>query len=912
MPQTAPLVVIRLLGAWLHPDTSFRTRSALERQLHTRAGLVGLLCLTTSVAAGLSWLWFLIRADASSMTGLHWPGLQATGIAASLIAFSVFAPQPMFRTRNAARTRVLLDNPSASIQSWQATTLTFDAVLVGGMLAGLYLAPRIAFIGFGIALALKCALTVHNQLGNDPNARFHALVEGWFSGFITLVAYLIVHPQANDAVPGAPILAMILAAIAALVLGLTFNSTLQWVSGSHTPWDWVRAALDSRRFIVGLVSALLAWVIAWVDTVVRHLSGTEADPAIGLSTLGAFVAGWLALWCGSIWIWRREAMRILFMWSEHQVQIIARLASGSLSPELASRAALPTVTRMAISIFSATRALTVVEDSEGQISTHFVATDRYASSPPVGVSALNAHPHLHLHCHPASPQVNRTGVTIASWLWPGWFMTRSRGIVSRFTNLSALTLLAPMIAGKDSPIDKAFDTMFDPVHGWPTLAAFDRTVDRMRSRADAQPNRDSLVIAVLAIDDFRAIEGCQLEHVAVAQVVHLALAHDEFAGHDVFFAYETPGRIWIALAGGPMVRNSILLVRALQNRINSQAAIPDNQLDMDLRLNVSMGYAAHQIDDFTREGLMATALSRLDADIRIHRAFPTESHLPLDIRPEDIIGEIDSPLMVIDVLNQMRGEIDPLAFPVSFRAVSDLAGEEVHALIMAVGWKYSIGNIDFRDPDDFNMLVNRQPELAEEATAIALDRLTEAMRAADACGYGLLPIILTLPSILLRPDAGHLALPNLVYPKLDRWQCARTVLVFDSIPQGANQALRVLADRGLNIAVTAAAAADPLDLHGWKRWAILFPNSLLQGASGIDVLTIQQTVTAIAGHDTRLIAWVDHSADPRELAAQNIHWTVDPDEVSTRVSSALAPFEPAKARIQDKTELPPSARQPRR
>ena len=60
--------------------------------------------------------------------------LAVTAAAVVLVVMSVFAPQAIFRTRNAALTREVLSNPSAPIRPWRSTTITFDAVLVGAML----------------------------------------------------------------------------------------------------------------------------------------------------------------------------------------------------------------------------------------------------------------------------------------------------------------------------------------------------------------------------------------------------------------------------------------------------------------------------------------------------------------------------------------------------------------------------------------------------------------------------------------------------------------------------------------------------------------------------------------------------------------------------------------------------------
>jgi len=132
--------------------------------------------------------------------------------------------------------------------------------------------------------------------------------------------------------------------------------------------------------------------------------------------------------------------------------------------------------------------------------------------------------------------------------------------------------------------------------------------------------------------------------------------------------------------------------------------------------------------------------------------------------------------------------------------------------------------------------------------------------------------------ILLLLLVAELFLVDCGTPFLDRREGARTVVLVDAVPVGGGQALRLLSDRGVNIAVTAAAAAgaDPTDLFGWQRWAVFFPTHVVQGVSGVDGLTIQQTASAIATHDTRLIAIVDDRADTRQLALNNIHWGVDP------------------------------------
>ncbi len=221
----------------------------------------------------------------------------------------------------------------------------------------------------------------------------------------------------------------------------------------------------------------------------------------------------------------------------------------------------------------------------------------------------------------------------------------------------------------------------------------------------------------------------------------------------------------------------------------------------------------------------------------------------------------------------------PEAFPVRITPVIEADTGRSQALLLGVGWEHDIGHADLRDPTAFGSLVGRQPALAASATRVMLGRLVAVMAEADQAGHPDLPVILPLPAALLNPEIGTLALPNLVGSVLDRRQCARTVVLFGTVPAGAGQALRLLTDRGLGIAVTAAAAAeaDPVDLFGWQRWGIVFPRHLVSGPAGVDSLTIQQTVSVIAGHGTRLIARTGADTDRRELARHKIHLTVDDD-----------------------------------
>lgn len=881
---------VHLLGAWLYPETPFRRRSSAERRIQFRAGVVGAACIASWCAAAALGLWQVLphTHDLGAMDPRG--GMQALGLAIALVVVSVFAPNAIFRTRNAARTRALLSSPSAPIPPWHASTITIDAVLVGGMVAGLAFEPWIMLTLMSLAMVVRLLATTRRRLTADANARFHVLTEIVTAGAIATSAFVIVAPLAPSASYNRSPLPMVLAGVVAMLVGVAFNAVQRWVSAVRVPWGLTRDLTDTRRPLVALTCAGLAWLVAWVDAARAESLGDATGVGAGAAGLGVLIAGWLALCCGSIVMWRRDAAHTLALWQQHQAQIVVRLADGSLHPDLARRAALPTVARMAVSVFGATRALSVIDDGHGSVGSTLVTADRYDGSPAIDAGALDVTPHLHLHCIPSPVLSNSTGVTVSAWLWPGWFVTRSAALVEEFTSLAAITLLTPTVAVGDTRELSSFDAMFDPVHRWPTLAAFAKAMERMRARADASPHSDSLIVGVFAIDDFGALSGGRFEQAAVAQVVRLALGHEAFTGHDVFVAYEAPGRIWVALAGGPLIRNGISLLRGLQQRINDHGAVPAQHADIDVHVSVSFGYAAHQVDDFTQDGLMSTALARLGADTDARNPFAVESLLTYNIRPEDIIGEPEPPMTTVDMLAQLRSRADAESLLLEVLPVVDADTQQARALVCSVGWNRTLGNVDLSSAEAFAMLVNRQSDLAAAATDITLDHIVAVMEEADACGMHDMMIMAALPSVLLHPDAGHLSLPNLMSPRLDRRQCSRTVVLVDTIPLGAGQALRVLADRGISIAVTAAAAAgaDAGDLFGWQRWAIVFPQSLLQGAAGLDSLTIQQTVTAIASTGTRLIGQVDRHADARELHRHGIRLTMEPEHSCADVQGVVA------------------------
>ena len=884
------------MGAWLHPVSAFRRRSEPERLIQHRAGVVGLVCIVTGVLAVSAAIWEVVTRQADP--GLVDPAFGPATLqgAIILVAISVFAPQAIFRTRNSALTREVLSNPTTPIRPWRSTTITFDAVLVGALLAGLYFDAALTLAFFGMALIARIVFQSRRELAVDPNARFHSLTSAWASAATGAVAYAVVKPLSASVSAGGSILPLLFAAIAAMYVGLAFNSVERWVNGDRSRWAFARDAVDTRRIVVALVSAVIAWLVSVVGVWVGDSYGDSAQLAGSLAGLAIFLVSWLILWYASIRMWRRDALRTLALWSAHQAQIVARLTDGSLSPDLAERAALPVTTRMAVSIFGATRAMAIVDDGHGPVTSHLVAVDMHPNAPAPDARSLVTLPHLRLPLYSVPGHANTSSVTVAGWLWPGWFMTRSASIVDRFTELATATLLTPVVASDDDRVATAFDTMFGPVNRWPTLTAFEEAVTRMRARADASPQTESLLIGVYAIDEFGALAGGRFEQAAVAQVVRLALGSPDFAGHDVFVAYEDPGRLWVALGGGPIIRNGIALLRGLQQHINDHGSVPSARMDVDVHVSVSFGYAAHQVDDFTFDGLMATARNRLVADQGSRDPFSVDTLLSYDIRPEDIIGEPEAPVTAVDVLTMLRADREALpgsAFTSRFLPVTDLDTGDTMALIAAIGWQRSFGSMDLSEPEALRSLVNRQAELAAEATRVTLERMRIAFQEADALGRSNLPVLAWMPSILLTLEAGELGLPNLVSPFFDRAECSRTVVLIDAVPMGSGQALRLLADRGVRIAVTAgaAAAADPTDLFGWQRWAVFLPAHVVQGPGGVDTLTIQQTASAIASHETHLVAVADDRVDTRELAISNVHWAVDPhithDSVRESVSATL-------------------------
>jgi hypothetical protein len=237
----------------------------------------------------------------------------------------------------------------------------------------------------------------------------------------------------------------------------------------------------------------------------------------------------------------------------------------------------------------------------------------------------------------------------------------------------------------------------------------------------------------------------------------------------------------------------------------------------------------------------------------------------LELTPELFTRADPTPVTVDSLLDGMTRDRGTDAFVTMSCPVLSTATNALEGTLISVGWVREFKYFDMRQPENLLKAVNRQPHLAALAAEISLDALVAELDHSPLC-------MIRMPSVLLHPEAGELALPNLLVPKLDRTQCQRTVLLFDEIPPGGGETLRMLADRGLSIAVTAAAAASANsgDLAGWSRWAIVFPTHVMQGARGIDELTISQTASAGASFGTQLIGIVSGRIDMREAQANGI------------------------------------------
>jgi len=854
--QTAPRAALGKIGKMFLPLTTASRGSQRNARLQIRAGLAVVVTIITGFA-GLAICLVGLVSDWTSGRG----NSLALAAASVLALVSVLAPPVTFRTRSATLTEEVLSDPLARPRPWQSTTITFEPILVGAMIAGLSYSPFLAGATFGLALAARAIVDGRRHHREDVNAAFHSLRRAWNSSLVAAIAFVVVFSLRESVMMSSSLWTLLLAAFIATSATLVLNALERWVDGVDEPWAFARDFIDSRRIVVMVVSALIAWLSAYLVTLGPLIEPRNAAFAGQLAATGVFLASWLILLFASIRLWRRDALRTLSRWSRHQANILGRIADGSLDPDLARQASLAVTSRMALSVFGATRALVAVHRFDGSVLRQFAIADVHAQPATPDYHDLTDLPSIRIPLYSTPGHRDSSDITVAGFIGPSRFIVRSLGVIERFQHLATASILTPLVASDEDRLATAFETLFDR-NLWPTMESFQRAFDEMRVRADTSPQSHSVLVGVLAIDDFGALSGGRFEHAAIAQVMRLVQGYAGFTGYENFICYEPDGRIWVCFTSGPLIRNGVGLLRDLQRDINDHGSVLSTHSDIGVHIGISLGYSVHQVDDFSFDGLIEQASQRLLIDQSARSPFAIDDMLTIDITPEAITGS-GTPTVAVDLTARLQEDLDsdPVQhFPVILQPVLDLTGRltAVHA---GVGWDGSPTRTRTTDPEGFISLVSRQPELAATATHTILHRLKPVLNDVSADEDPDCRVLVHLPSVLLHPDIGLLALPNLVSPYLNRVECARLVIVFDTIPTGGGQALRLLSDRGVGIAMTAGAAAtaDGSDLEGWHRWAVILPERLITADSGIDRLTIQQTVAAIATHETRLIA---HSHRP--------------------------------------------------
>lgn len=875
----APEVLARI-GGTLLPLTTATRGSSRDAQLHARAGIAVLVMIISSIGAA-------VVAVVGVLGSGERPDLLTLTSASLLALVSVLAPPVTFRTRSASLTEEVLSDPLARPRSWRSTTLTFEPVLVGAMLAGLSYGPALTGVTFGAALVLRGVIDARRHHREDVNASFHALRRFWSSAVTAAAAYAVVFVLRDSVTMNLSPWPLVLAAFIAASLSLVLNSADRWVDGVHEPWAFARDFIDTRRLIVMIVSAAIAWLAAYTLSLGTIIEPRSAEFAGQVAAIGVFIATWLVLLFASIRLWRRDALRTLSRWSRHQSDILGRIADGSLDPDLARQASLAVTSRMALSVFGATRALVAVHRPDGSVVRHLAVADTYAQPATTDYYDLTDLPSLRIPLYPIPGHRDSSDITIAGFLGQSRFIARSLGLMERFQHLAASAILTPVVASDDDRIAVAFESLFDR-DLWHTMESFERAFEVMRERADASPQSHSVLIGVFSIDDFGALEGGRFEHAAIAQVIRLVQGYSGFTGHESFLAYQPEGRVWVCFGSGPLIRNGIGLLRDLQGQINDSGSVVSTHSDLGVHIGVSLGYSVHQVDDFAYDGLIEHATQRLVVDQSTRNPFAVDDLITVDITPEAITGGAP-PLVATDLVSRVRDSADSdldRDFALSLKPIVHPNGG-LAAINAEVGWTGSPDHPGLADSRSFLAMVNRRPDLAAEAARAILQRvrptLTDIGREIDADAR----LLVRLPSLLLHPDTGVLALPNIVSPFLNRVECARLVVVFDTIPTGGGEALRLLSDRGVGVAMTAGAAAtaDSRDLDGWSRWAILLPEGMILGDNGIDRLTLQQTVAAIASLQTRLIAETHRPVSAQSLADHGIRLILREDIFADTLTS---------------------------
>lgn len=831
-------------AAWLAP--------AVPRY-HRRIAIVGTTYLASAAIAVV--VIFILTERGIGSAPPELPVLLAGVV---LVAISVFAPQAIFRTHTESATRHILDNPAQPISPWRRATVSVDMVLVGAIIGSVFVAPILAFALFASAFLLRVFVLVRATAAIDPNARYHQISEVWNSAATAAIAYALLQPFTEDIALDHQFWPVLYVAVVATIFHICFTWISRWAEGSVTWRDLRNDLLDARRLLIAAVIAGIAWLITVVGMWMFLNSSDQANPVLPvLVALSIFLLSWLILWIASIRVWHSEARRTLRMWRTQQVLIAQRLADGSMDPALAVKAAAATVTRIAAVVFGAGHARTLAEVHGDRLDVR-VDAGRYANAQQ-GFSARTTRLDL-----------GRDGeVIVADCLLPGRFMLTTSALVLDFTESASLALHVPELAWQGDGDAEAFTAMFDG--NWPGPRAFERAVARMRERFDAHPHLSSLVLGVFSINEFAAITGGVHEQAAISHVVRSVLTSTVFRGADVFVAYERPGRIWLAVSGGPIIRNAIQGMRDVQESLNTFGRAGSSANDLDIFVSVSFGYAALQVDDVTYEGLIQSALDRLATDQAARNPLAEADFSSLDtleLTPELFTRTESTPVTVENLYDGMLSDRGTDRFRVTTDPIITTATGASEGVLVNIGWERQFRHFDMRSPGNLLKAVERQPRLAALAAQISIDAARPALGSHDH-------VMVRMPAILLHPEAGEFSLPNLIVPALDRTELPRTIVLVDDLPVGSGQTLAHLADRGVRIALTAtaAAAAEARDLQGWTRSMIVFPTHVLR--DGIDVLTIRQTASAVAGPSTRFAVLTPDSVDVRMLAGAGISAVID-------------------------------------
>lgn len=877
-PRASEVSSVTKIGYWLHPVTS----KVHDRQLHFRVGLVGIVFILLGLAlTGLA-TWAAIFNSAFNSGGRENLDSGSLIAAALLVGISVFGPAAIFRTTSSALEPNVVDNSLTPIRPWSSTTISFDSLVVGAMLAGLYFPIGLTFTFIGIALILRLMFRTRSHLGRDPNARFHDLFTALADAGAALAAYAIANSLAALAShEGSPI-PLLFAAVAALFATLGFNALFRWTIYEKAPWAFLQGLSDPRRIALVFFGGMTAWGVAAVGEVVGQSFTPENDSVGALAGLGVFISAWAFLWVLSISLWRRDARKTFTSWHEQISHVTARLAEGSLSPSLARAAAVNTMSRIAVTSFGAVHSRVIVAGT-ANVATHFSETELSNSAAilafPESPIEASAHPQISpstiISISPQNAAHSLGSVQISGWQTPGSFLLRSPAIVKEFSHLAATALLTPSLASTYADPKAAFGSLFTKGHLNPNMAAFDQAVRLFSKEVDSAPDRCSLAVGVFEIAHFASLHSNGLDTEAISHIFRVVNSSSWFGGGEVFIAYESPGRVWIACLGGPIIRNTIQGFSSLTEVINNGSNLPSQRVDLGFDTSVEIGHSIYLIDSMSPEGLLTGAVESLEKmkNSRLDRVAPQAAfaHVKAADFMEDPRDSAHLPLTHVDLLSALRNELrqNEIAFPTALVAVRGCSDPREYGIAVHVGWNFSTESMNFASPESFGQACSKQPDLASEFTKIQLSQLRRLVASRSELDSELAPFLIDLPGILLDPDAGSLALPNHVGRELDQIACAQMVAVFDYLPPGSGQAVSLLVDRGIRVAIHASAASslNPVDLLGWQRWGIIFDHTYFDVEKGTDRLMIQQVNSTLGSVNTHLIAQTLNSTSTSTVIA---------------------------------------------